>query len=59
MAFPHEGYTRVGALLFFTDVIPRCSALLVKREYFDGLYCFFYVSVSTVWVFVENVRVFC
>ena len=50
---------RVGALLFFTDVIPRCSALLVKREYFDGLYCFFYVSVSTVWGFVENVRVFC
>ena len=33
---------RVGALLFFTDVIPRCSALLVKREYFDGLYCFFW-----------------
>ena len=31
----------VRALLFFTDVIPRCSALLVKREYFDGLYCFF------------------
>ena len=32
---------RVGALLFFTDVIQRCSALLVKREYFEGLYCFF------------------
>ena len=32
---------RVGALLFSTDVIQRCSALLVKREYFDGLYSFF------------------
>ena len=32
---------RVGALLFFTAVIQRCSALLVEREYFDGLYCFF------------------
>ena len=32
---------RVGALLFSTDVIQRCSALLVKREYFEGLYSFF------------------
>ena len=39
---------RVGALLFSTDVIQRCSALLVKREYFDGLYSFFYLSFSTV-----------
>ena len=50
---------RVGALLFFTDVIQRCSALLVKREYFDDLYCFFYLSISTVWVFADSLRVFC
>ena len=33
--------------------------LLVKREYFDELYCVLYISVSTVWVFLESVRVFC
>ena len=49
---------RVGALLFFTDVIHRCSVLLVKREYFNHLYCVLYISVSTVWVFLESVRVF-
>ena len=50
---------RVGALLLFTDEIQRCSVLLVKRQYFDGLYCGSYISVSTVRVFLESVRVFC
>ena len=55
-------------LLDYNNLLPDYNNHIIIYYYYNPrininpscpVYCFFYISVSTVWIFVESVRVFC